>query len=96
MLSLLLTSFLSAVPGTQNKVTPPTRLCPCHHPKTRLAAVPVLSHFDEEAETEILTNASSQGLGAVLVRLQDGVERMTAYASRTFSKAEVNDLKTEK
>ncbi|GFY05858.1 retrovirus-related Pol polyprotein from transposon 297 [Trichonephila clavipes] len=63
--------------------------------KKALTSDPVLGMYDERA-TEIHTDASGYGIGAVLVQIQNNVEKVIAYASRTLTKAEKNYYTTER
>ncbi|GFU88088.1 retrovirus-related Pol polyprotein from transposon 17.6 [Trichonephila clavipes] len=64
--------------------------------KKALTSDPVLGMYDERASTEIHTDASGYGIGAVLVQIQNNVEKVIAYASRTLTKAEKNYSITER
>ncbi|GFX57523.1 hypothetical protein TNCV_3051731 [Trichonephila clavipes] len=64
--------------------------------KKALTSDPVLGMYDEKASTEIHTDASGYGIGAVLVQIQNNVEKVIAYASRTLTKAEKNYSTTER
>ncbi|GFY20540.1 retrovirus-related Pol polyprotein from transposon 17.6 [Trichonephila clavipes] len=55
--------------------------------KKALTSDPVLGIYDESASTEIHTDASGYGIGAVLVQIQNNVKKVTPYASRTLTKA---------
>ncbi|GFW32547.1 hypothetical protein TNCV_677041 [Trichonephila clavipes] len=67
-----------------------------HSPKKALTSDPVLGMYDERASTEIHTDASGYGIGSVLVQIQNNVEKVIAYASRTLTKAEKNYFTTER
>ena len=56
----------------------------------RLLNYPVLVHYNTEASVEIHTDASTVGLGAVLMQWHEGILRVIAYASRSLNKAERN------
>ncbi|UYV84530.1 K02A2.6-like, partial [Cordylochernes scorpioides] len=64
--------------------------------KKALMSEPVLAYFEEQLPTELHTDASGCGIGAVLVQINDGKERPVGYASRTLSKAEKNYSTTER
>ncbi|UYV69112.1 hypothetical protein LAZ67_6002474, partial [Cordylochernes scorpioides] len=64
--------------------------------KKALMSEPVLAYFEEQLPTELHTDASGYGIGAVLVQINDGKERPVGYASRTLSKAERNYSTTER
>ncbi|GFW03288.1 retrovirus-related Pol polyprotein from transposon 17.6 [Trichonephila clavipes] len=67
-----------------------------HSLKKALTSDPVLGMYDERASTEIHTDASGYGIGAVLVQIQNNVEKVIAYASRTLTKTEKNYSTTER
>jgi len=64
--------------------------------KQRLITSPILAMPDDEGEFTLDTDASNYAIGAVLSQLQNGEERVIAYASRTLSKQERNYCVTRK
>jgi transposase InsO family protein len=64
--------------------------------KEALISDPVLGLYDENSPTEIHTDASGYGIGAVLTQVQNGEEKVIAYASRSLTKAEKNYSTTER
>ncbi|UYV69962.1 hypothetical protein LAZ67_7001332 [Cordylochernes scorpioides] len=64
--------------------------------KKALINPPILGHFDPNAVPYIHTDASNIGLGATLVQIICGEEKVISYLSRTLSKYEQNYSTIEK
>ena len=58
--------------------------------KSCLVSPPVLAYPDFDLPFEVHTNASLDGLGAVLYQTQGGRQRVISYASRGLNKSERN------
>ena len=58
--------------------------------KELLSQAPILVHPRREGQFVLDTDASDVGIGAVLSQIQDGEEKVIAYASKTLSKSERN------
>ncbi len=58
--------------------------------KEKLSEPPILAYADFSQEFLVHTDASGAGLGAALYQVQDGKERVIAYASRGLSRSEQN------
>ena len=64
--------------------------------KTQLAEASMMAFYDKDVPTEVVTDASPVGLGAILVQEKQGVKRAVAYASRSLSDVERRYSQTEK
>ncbi|XP_037505816.1 uncharacterized protein LOC119382164 [Rhipicephalus sanguineus] len=62
----------------------------------RLHSPPILGNFYESTDTEVHTNASGVGPGAMLIQKKHDLERVIAYASRSLSKAELDNSTRQK
>ena len=65
--------------------------------KSNLGQAETLAYFDRNAEaTKLITDASPVGLGAMLTQVQEGQERLIAYASRALTGVERRYSQTER
>jgi len=64
--------------------------------RNALTSPPVLAMPRDVGEIILDTDACDQSIGAVLSQIQDGVERVIAYASRGLDKREINYCVTRK
>ena len=64
--------------------------------KKRLVSSPILTLPDFSLPFVLDTDASGDGLGAVLAQNVDGVERVVAYASRALSRTEIKYCATRR
>ena len=58
--------------------------------KQALSTPPILAFPRTDLPFILDTDASDHGIGAVLLQIQEGIERVIAYYSRVLSKAEKN------
>ena len=64
--------------------------------KKRLQESPILAYPDPKEEFILDTDASNEGIGAVLSQVINGKEKVISYASRALNKAEKNYCVTRK
>ena len=69
-----------------------------HTIKNLLTSATVMAYFDQEKETELMTDASPWGLSAILLQKTPGQDnkRVVAYVSRSLSDVEKRYSQTEK
>ena len=64
--------------------------------KNSLTSDCVMAHYNPEAETELMVDASPVGLGAILMQSDGHETRPVAYASRTLTDVERRYSQTER
>jgi hypothetical protein len=64
--------------------------------KDLLTDSPVLSYLEKTGKFVLDTDASLTGIGAVISQIQNGEERVIAYASKTISKSQQNHCTTHR
>jgi len=56
--------------------------------KQAMASPPILTHYDENLPIQLLSDASTKGIGGALMQTHNGRRKPICYASRTLSPAE--------
>ena len=64
--------------------------------KNQLVEASMMAFYDKGVPTEVVTDASPVGLGAILVQEKQGVMRAVAFASRSLSDVERRYSQTDK
>ena len=64
--------------------------------KCMLTEAPIVGFLKESGEFILDTDACDRSIGAVVSQMQDGVETVICYGSRTLSRSEMNYTTTRK
>lgn len=64
--------------------------------KNAMSQAQTLAHFDPQAATRVVADASPYGLGAILIQTQGASERIVSYGHRSLSAVERKYSQTEK